>query len=394
MAPRKDDCRSARVQFIRIDRHHRLNAQRLVTFNETDRTHMRRALSLAQRGWGHTAPNPMVGAVIVGDDGVVGEGWHARHGDAHAEIMALRDAADRARGATLYVTLEPCDHQGKTPPCTRDVIAAGITRVVAATSDPNPAARGGAVRLREAGITVDVGVERDAALELNAPFFNAYASDRPWVTLKLAMSLDGAIADRSRRRGWLTGEAARREVHRLRAGSDAIAVGAGTATADDPMLTVRDADPPRVAPTRVVFDGRATLSPDSALVRSARDVPTVVVACEPEPDAVRGLEGLGVEVLRAPDEADALRQLFRRGVRSILVEGGAGLTARLMGQSLVDRLIIFQAPVVLGAGALHAFSKVPDQSVDQASRFRVLERRELDQDLMTIYALNQIPEVR
>src|SRR6476661_5968049 len=206
-----------------------------------DGAFMRRALALAARGWGRTAPNPMVGAVVVRDGVVVGEGWHAEYGGPHGEVEALRAAGDRARGATIYVTLEPCNHHGKTPPCTDALLAAGVRRVVVACDDPSPVARGGAQRLHEAGVEVTLGVEEQAARELNAPFFHALASDRPFVRLKLALSLDGAIADHSRQPGWLTGELARREVHRMRAGSDAIAVGIGTVLADDPELTVRHA---------------------------------------------------------------------------------------------------------------------------------------------------------
>src|SRR5690348_16878859 len=210
---------------------------------ENDRAYMRRALDLARRGWGQTAPNPMVGAVVVRDGQIVGEGFHARHGEEHAEIAALREAGERARGATLYVTLEPCGHYGKTPPCADAIVAAGIARVVVATEDANPEAAGGATRLRTAGIPLDIGVERTAAREQNAAFFHRFASDRPFITLKLATSLDGAIASADRTRGaggnFLTGPEARREVHRMRAGVDAIVVGVGTVLADDPLLTVR-----------------------------------------------------------------------------------------------------------------------------------------------------------
>ncbi|MBA3671271.1 MAG: bifunctional diaminohydroxyphosphoribosylaminopyrimidine deaminase/5-amino-6-(5-phosphoribosylamino)uracil reductase RibD, partial [Gemmatimonadaceae bacterium] len=220
---------------------------------------MRRALALAMRGWGRTAPNPLVGAVVVRDGEIVGEGWHAEYGGDHAEVTALRSAGALARGATMYVTLEPCNHHGLTGPCSDAVVIAGISRVVVATSDQNPVAAGGAARMRAGGTDVEFGVEEDAALELNAPFLHSLRSDRPFVQLKVALSLDGAIADASRRPGWLTGTAARLEVHRLRAGADAIAIGIGTALADDPQLTVRDVPLPRVPPLRVIFDGTARL---------------------------------------------------------------------------------------------------------------------------------------
>ena len=355
-----------------------------------DSAYMRRALALARKGWGQTAPNPMVGAVVVRDGTIVGEGWHARFGGPHAEVMALEAAGDRARGGSVYVTLEPCAHTGKTPPCTEALIAAGVTRVVAAALDPSPEARGGGERLVSAGIAFEHGLESRTARELNAPFFHAQRSDRPWVTLKLAISIDGAIADARRSAGWLTGEAARKEVHRLRANADAVAVGIGTVLADDPMLTVRDARLPRVAPRRIVFDRHARLPLESGLARSVTLAPLAVVAAEPDPDRVAVLESAGIEVIVADTPADALRMLRRSGVRSLLVEGGAGLAGSLLDAGLVDRLVIFQAPIVLGAGALGAFATAPAALVADAPRLEVLERRAFGTDLMTIYALTSI----
>ena len=357
-----------------------------------DVTHMRRALSLAHRGWGRTAPNPMVGAVVVRDGLIVGEGFHAEFGGPHAEVVALRVAGARAKGATLYVTLEPCAHQGKTPPCADAVIAAGVARVVVAVSDPDPVARGGAARLREAGLEVEIGVEAEPACELNAPFFfHAFGAPRPWVVLKMALSLDGSIADASRTRRWLTGSEARAEVHRLRAGHDGIAIGLGTAIADDPELTVRGLPLPRVAPARIVFDDDAMLPLTTTLVRTARDVPTVVVACRPAQARVDALEAAGVRVLRAETMEEGLRALARDGVRSILVEGGARLAGRLLDRALVDRMIIFRAPIVLGEGALEAFAHAPGVTVDDARRFRVLETRTFGDDTMTVYAMTAAP---
>ena len=357
-----------------------------------DSAFMRRALDLARLGWGQTAPNPMVGAVVVRGGVVVGEGHHARYGGDHAEVSALRSAGPLARGSSVYVTLEPCSHHGKTPPCADALVRAGVSRVVAATRDPSLDAGGGADRLRAGGVDVVVGVEERAARELNAPFFHSFQSDRPWVTLKLAVSVDGAITDASRTAGWLTGPESRREVHRLRAGSDAIAVGSGTALADDPQLTVRDAPPPRVPPRRVVFDSELRLPLSSRLVRTAREVPTIVVATRPVDSAsvprAAALEAAGVRVLQADSLAAALRTLRADGVRSMLVEGGARLAGSLLAEGAVDRLIIFQAPVVLGPGSLSAFAGLPSVLPPSPRRLEVIHRATLGEDVMTVYAFN------
>lgn len=352
-----------------------------------DSAFMRRALALARKGWGQTAPNPMVGAVVVRDGVIVGEGWHARYGGPHAEAEALDAAGERARGATVYVSLEPCAHQGKTPPCADVLVRAEVARVVAATRDPSTDAAGGGERLISAGIAFESGLEERAARELNAPFFHALRSDRPWVTLKLALSIDGALADARRSPGWITGDAARREVHRLRAGADAIAVGIGTVLADDPRLTVRDAKPPRVPPRRIVFDRQARLPLDSELARTVSAAPITVITSEPESENAQKLGQAGIEVVAEPSLAEALRALARTGVRSMFVEGGAGLGGALLSAGLVDRLVIFQAPIVLGAGALNAFAAAPAALVGDAPRLEVLERRAFGTDLMTVYAL-------
>ena len=357
---------------------------------EHDRAYMRRALDLARRGWGQTAPNPMVGAVVVRDNRVVGEGFHARYGEEHAEIAALRDAGERARGATLYVTLEPCGHQGKTPPCADAIVAAGVARVVAATEDINPDAQGGATKLRAAGIPLDIGIERAAAREQNASFFHRFASDRPFTTLKLATSLDGAIANADRTRGaagnFLTGPEARREVHHMRAGVDAIAVGVGTVLADDPMLTVREAPAPRIAPRRIIFDSELRTPAGSAVVRSARLVPTIIIARRAETLRREALAAAGVDVRIHETLQSALIALATDGVHGMLVEGGARLAASLIEQALVDRLVIFQAPVVLGAGALNAFAHVSPATAASLARLPVIERAAFGDDLKTTYA--------
>ena len=356
-----------------------------------DVAHMRRALSLARLGWGRTAPNPMVGAVVVREGVVVGEGFHAEFGGPHAEVAALRQAGEQARGSTVYVSLEPCNHHGKTGPCTEALLAAGVSRVVFASRDPNPRAAGGGVRLRAAGVEVEAGVERIPACELNAAFFNSFVSRRPWMVLKLALSADGAIAPATRARGWITGAAAREEVHRLRAGHDGIAVGLGTVLADDPALTVRGPLQPRIAPARIVFDDQAAIPFECELVRSARETPTVVVARQPHPARVEALEQRGVRVLAAPDIQAGLERLYAEGIRSILVEGGARLAGRLIDRSLVDRMVIFRAPVTLGAGALDAFGHAPSMTPDVIGRLPVLETASFGDDTMTTYALTPTP---
>lgn len=328
----------------------------------------------------------MVGAVVVRDGETVGEGWHAEYGGPHAEAVALEKAGERARGGTVYVTLEPCAHAGKTPPCTDALLRAGVARVVCAVRDPNPVAAGGTERLQAAGVEVEFGIEEAEAIELNAQFFHALASPRPFVTLKLATSIDGAIADASGTSRWLTGEAARRYVHRLRAGHDAVAVGVGTAIADDPSLTVRSGRRPRVAPARVVFDRRARLPIDSSLVRTARDTQTIVLVNDASSRDAGALGDAGVRVVEGNTVEMSLNALRSLGIRSILVEGGAELAGSLLAAAVVDRMIIFQAPVVLGPGARSAFSHAPVNALPDAPRWRVVARRMIGPDLMTVYA--------
>src|SRR5215203_88598 len=339
------------------------------------------ALELAKRGWGQTAPNPMVGAVIFNGDERVGEGFHPRFGESHAEAIAIGQAGARARGGTLYVNLEPCNHQGRNPPCTEAIINAGITRVVAAIRDPNPIASGGAERLKSAGIDVAFGVAEREALELNAVFLNRVTSDRPWVTLKLALSLDSAISGEKRTAGWLTSEESRAIVQTMRANSDAIAVGVQTASADDPRLTGRAEPLPRVAPTRIVFDRAARLPVTSFLARTASEVPTLLVTANTT-TLPSELERLGVKAIRANDVGDALRKLHAQGLASIMVEGGAGLAASFLAGGYVDRLVIFRAPIVLGRGALGAFSGVASLEIEHALRFELLEVRAVGSDVM------------
>jgi diaminohydroxyphosphoribosylaminopyrimidine deaminase / 5-amino-6-(5-phosphoribosylamino)uracil reductase len=347
---------------------------------------MQRALDLARRGWGHVAPNPLVGAVVLAGDVVVAEGFHAEYGGPHAEVVALGAAGERARGATLVVNLEPCAHQGKTPPCTDAIVAAGVARVVAAIADPDPQAGGGAQLLRARGVTVSLGLMAEQAAALNAPFlFAREQRERPFVALKLATSIDGRIADAAGSSQWVSGTAAREYVHWLRAGFDAIAVGGTTALRDNPQLTVRGSITPRRTPIRVVFDRRAMLNPSALLVSSARDVPTWVMASLESPVAsVTALEQYGVRVFRPASLAEGLRFLREGGVESLLCEGGGALGARLLADGLVDRLYWVQSPVWLGEGAVPAFPGVQPQPLATAPRWTPVERSALGSDTLLV----------
>ena len=347
---------------------------------------MARALDLAWRGWGRVAPNPLVGAVVLRDGVVVGEGWHAEYGGGHAEVAALKGAGDRARGATVVVTLEPCAHHGKTLPCTDALLAAGVQRVVAAIRDPDPDAAGGLEVLRSRGVAVEVGLKAAEAAALNAPFlFVRQQQDRPFVALKLATSIDSRIADAAGHSKWVSGEEARAHVHWLRAGYDAIAVGGTTALKDDPELTVRGAVTPRRPPIRIIFDRRAMLNPSARLVRTAREVTTWVVASPQAPAAsVSSLEQNGVRVFTPTSLADGLAQLRAAGIQSLLCEGGGALGAKLIADGLVDRLYWIQSPVWLGDGAIPAFPGVPDARIDKAPHWVPVERRPLGPDTLLV----------
>jgi diaminohydroxyphosphoribosylaminopyrimidine deaminase / 5-amino-6-(5-phosphoribosylamino)uracil reductase len=359
--------------------------------SDQDRAFMRRAIELAGRGWGRVSPNPLVGCVIVGEDGrIAGEGWHTEYGQPHAEVEALRAAGDAARGGTAYVSLEPCSHWGKTPPCTDALIAAGIRRVVFGGFDPNPKAAGGGDVLRAAGIDAAGGVEADAVRDQNATFFHAHSAagaDRPFIALKLAMSLDARVADRDGRSVWITGEAARAETHRLRAGYDAVAVGIGTAMADDPRLTVRGAVEPRVAPVRIVFDRSLRLPVDGALARTAREVPVWAV-CEPDAPAerCRALEDAGVRVVAGFGLDDQLRAVREAGVRSLFVEGGAVLASALLAADAVDRMYLFYAPVLIGPDGMAPFAGIPSPALADAPRWRHLATEPFGADTLVTLA--------
>jgi diaminohydroxyphosphoribosylaminopyrimidine deaminase / 5-amino-6-(5-phosphoribosylamino)uracil reductase len=324
-----------------------------------DARHMARALELAERGWGAASPNPMVGAVLVRDGKVVGEGWYRGPGAGHphAEVNALSMAGDAARGATLYCTLEPCDHVGHTPPCSRALIAAGIARAVVAAGDPNPIVDGrGVARLRDAGIEVARGPLTDEARRLNEAFEHAVTTGRPLVTLKMAATLDGKVAARDGSSRWITGEAARADVHRLRAGADAIVIGAGTALADDPSLTVRHGAYAGLPVPRVIVDAAGSVP---ATGRAFDDsAPTIVATTERSNSERRGewlRAGAEVLVLDESDGGVALEELLstlgKRDVQGVLVEGGPTLAWSAVAGGLVHKLVLYLAPVLAGGSA-------------------------------------------
>lgn len=317
---------------------------------------MKRALELAERGWGRVSPNPLVGAVIVREGIVVGEGWHAGPGTEHAEVMALRHAGDRARGATVYCSLEPCNRFGRTPPCTRALIDAGAARVMAATTDPNLGTRTpGLAELREAGIAVSVGPLQQASRRLNEAFERHVTTGRPFVTLKMAASLDGKTAAADGTSRWITGETARADVQRLRAGADAVVVGAGTAIADDPALTVRHEDFVDARPSlRVVVDAAGRLQAQGSLFDAA--TPTLIATTDRAPHArVTAWAEAGAEVaVLEHDPAGgvslvALTELLgKRDVQGLLVEGGATLAWSFVYEELVDKVVMYVAPKLIG----------------------------------------------
>lgn len=320
---------------------------------DSDLRFMRMALALARRGEGLTSPNPMVGAVVVKDGEVIGAGWHRGPGRPHAEAEALADCRVDPRGATLYVNLEPCNHHGRTPPCTEAIIQAGIAAVKYAVADPNPGvAGGGAARLRAAGLTVVEGIARREALALNRSFFHFCLTGRPWVILKAAMSLDGKITTAAGESQWITGEGARRLVHRLRGRVDAVLVGRGTLVEDDPRLTSRFGRPRR-QPLKILLDSRLAVEPSANVVREAPE--RLIVFCTADaPAAKEGeLARLGVKVFRQPHRGRvalpaALAALGALGVQSLLLEGGSGVFTSFWEADLVDEFYLFYAPFFIG----------------------------------------------
>lgn len=356
-----------------------------MVFAAVDHAHMARALRLAELGLYTTQPNPRVGCVLAHGAQVVGEGWHQRAGEPHAEVFALRAAGARASGATAYVTLEPCAHFGKTPPCADALIAAGVSRVVVASEDPFHKVDGrGMEKLRAAGVKVETGLMRDAARELNRGFFSRIERRRPWLRVKLAMSLDGRTALASGQSKWITSAAARADAQHWRARSSAILTGSGTALADDPRLTVRLADGAAFnAPLRVVFD-RLLRTPAGAHVLDG-SAPTLFVHGENGPRP-RDERFAGVERVTAPvrdgrlDLGAVLALLAQRSINELQVEAGPTLCGALFAQNLVDELLLYVAPVILGDQASSLLNLPVLASMDAARRLRVIDQRQIGND--------------
>jgi diaminohydroxyphosphoribosylaminopyrimidine deaminase/5-amino-6-(5-phosphoribosylamino)uracil reductase len=351
------------------------------------------ARCLAERGRYTVAPNPLVGAVIARDGSVVSEGWHSRAGGDHAEIVALDEAGGTARGATLYVTLEPCNHYGRTPPCVEAILQAGISRVVVGRLDPNPKMRGRSVGiLRDAGVEIEVA--DDPVFEWqNEQYFHQMRTGRPFVHLKLATTLDGRIAASGGDSRWVTGEEARLRAHELRAEAGAVLVGANTVRTDDPMLTPRDlaVRPPSI--TRVVLDPRLTTSPQSKLARSAKEAPVVVFAPAAALDGRETeLERLGVEVVATPPSEEGLDLLYVLdelggcGIKGLLVEGGGETATRFVRKGLADKLTLFYAPKLLGSEGVPMIGALRATKVAEALKFSVSEVERVGDDVaVTLY---------
>ncbi len=345
---------------------------------------MAQALRLAERGLETTTPNPRVGCVLVADGRVVGEGWHRRAGEPHAEVLALAQAGSAARGATAYVTLEPCAHHGRTGPCADALVAAGVVRVVAAMTDPNPLVSGaGIARLRAAGIVTETGLLAEAAHELNIGFVSRMTRGRPWVRLKAASSLDGKTALNNGVSQWITGEAARRDGHRWRARACAILTGIGTVRADDPQLTVR-AVPCERQPLRVLVDARLEVEASAKILEGGN---CLVAAAVFDTEKIGALKALGAEVLVLPnaggkvDLPRLMSELAARGVNEVHAEAGFKLNGSLLREGCVDELLLYVAPLLVGEAAQGLFNLPELQQLQGATRLTLREVRQIGQDL-------------
>lgn len=361
----------------------------MTAFSAIDHAHMAHALRLAELGLYTTQPNPRVGCIIAHGERVVGAGWHQRAGEPHAEVFALREAGERARSATAYVTLEPCAHHGRTPPCAEALIAAGVARVVIAAEDPFPQVAGrGIAMLREAGISVENGLMRDAARELNIGFFSRIERGRPWLRIKLAMSLDGRTALANGESKWITGEAARADVQRWRARSSAILTGSGTVLADNPRLTVRLPDDQAFTPPlRVVLD-RQRRTPAGSHVRDG-SVPTLILHSATIDDSADegGEPSSPSEYLFVPEQGNALdlkaalTLLAERGCNEVQVEAGPVLCGALFAAGLVDELLLYIAPLLLGDSARPLLHLPSLDDMAHRWKLQVIEQRQVGSDL-------------
>jgi len=348
-------------------------------FSAADHEFMARALRLAESGLYSATPNPRVGCVLVRDGSIVGEGWHEKAGGPHAEVHALQSAGDLARGATAYVTLEPCSHHGRTPPCCEALLAAGIGRVVAAMQDPNPLVAGqGLAWLRDAGLAVDCGLLANEARELNIGFVSRMERGRPWVRLKAAASLDGRTALGNGSSQWITGPDARRDGHRWRARACAILTGIGTVRDDDPQLTVRDVETAR-QPLRVVVDSRLEIDPSARVLQGGR---VLVVAAVENHLLASIIEARGAEVIFLPNDAGKvdlqalMRELAKRGINELHVEAGFNLNGSLLREGLVDELLLYLAPSLIGDASRGLFN-LP--ALDDLAEKRALQWRDVRQ---------------
>ena len=370
-----------------------------IVSEKTDEIFMREALRLAAFGQGYVEPNPMVGCVLVRDHRVIGQGYHRQFGGPHAEIEALRSlsASDQACAATAYVSLEPCCHHGKTPPCSQALIDAGIRRLVVAMSDPFPQVDGGGLRqLKDAGVQVELGVLRDEAEVLNAPYLKRVRSGRPWVIAKWAMTMDGRIATTSGESQWITGDESRAQVHRLRGRVDAVAVGMGTVEADDPMLNARINEEsiglPRVA-KRVVFGRHRVPKLESRLVRSANEIPLIlVVGPDISSTKRKGMRSAGAALIETEsDEGDemvteALDALGEMGMTNVMLEGGADLLASFLSADEIDECHVYMGPKVFGGqSAKGPIGGVGITAIELAKRFELVSIERLEGDIRAVY---------
>ncbi len=361
-----------------------------MSFSAVDHGMMARALQLAERGLWTTSPNPRVGCVLVRDGEVVGEGWHERAGEPHAEVHALRAAGELARGATAYVTLEPCSHHGRTPPCAEALIAAGVARVVAAMGDPNPLVAGqGLAMLKAAGIATASGLLENEARELNIGFVSRMTRGRPWLRLKVAASLDGKTALNNGISQWITGPAARRDGHRWRARACAIVTGIGTVRDDDPQLSVREVDTPR-QPLRVVVDSKLETPPTAKILRGGA---VLVAAAVDDEKRANSLRAAGAEVVVLPNPhgkvelKDLLEELGRRGINEVHAEAGFKLNGSLLREGLVDELLLYLAPCLIGHAASGLFNLPELTSLDGKRLLAIRDLRQIGEDIRLIARL-------